>query len=147
MDLFEIEVLGEKWKVFHETSKESNRFVNIDGYCDVSAREIHFQKYIPDDKNEGKDWNSMEAETLRHEIIHAFMYESGLWSCSNDQKAWAINEEMIDWMAIQFPKIQKVFDQVFNWIKVDIGHAVTPEVLEDMKKKNAMIITDLTSDD
>ena len=43
----------------------------------------------------------------RHELIHAFLYESGLDACS-----WANNEEMVDWIAIQFPKLFKAFQEV-----------------------------------
>ena len=43
----------------------------------------------------------------RHELIHAFLYESGLDSCS-----WAYNEEIVDWLAIQWHKINAAFDQL-----------------------------------
>ena len=51
-------------------------------------------------------------ETLRHEILHAFLNESGL--CSSTlcfEGGWTKNEEMIDWFAIQFPKIAKVYKE------------------------------------
>lgn len=38
---------------------------------------------------------------MRHELIHAFLGESGLRSDSE----WAENEEMVDYFAIQFEKI------------------------------------------
>ena len=51
--------------------------------------------------------------SLRHEIIHAFLFESGLGSNSlNHYSAWAENEEMVDWFAIQLPKIFKVFQEL-----------------------------------
>jgi hypothetical protein len=72
------------------------------------------------DRNDDKyfDFASEEAkqanfkETLRHEIIHAFLNESGLKECSNEADGWARNEEMVDWIAIQFPKILKVYEQL-----------------------------------
>ena len=42
---------------------------------------------------------------LRHEIIHAFLFESGLECNSLKTYNWAENEEMVDWFAIQSPKI------------------------------------------
>lgn len=49
-------------------------------------------------------------DTLRHEIIHAFFNESGLQnSTSVPRDGWATNEEMVDWMAIQAPKLFKAF--------------------------------------
>lgn len=46
-------------------------------------------------------------EIERHELIHAFLYECGL----NDSSDWARNEELIDWLAIQFPKINVLFEK------------------------------------
>lgn len=53
-----------------------------------------------------------ENETLRHEITHAFLKESGLWDDAKGDQHWATNEEMVDWIAQQFPKMQKAFDEV-----------------------------------
>ena len=44
---------------------------------------------------------------LRHEIVHAFLYESGLDVSSE----WARNEEIVDWIALQTPKLQKAFEE------------------------------------
>ncbi len=59
-----------------------------------------------------KGIEGFKKHTLRHEIFHAFMFESGLDMQSNDGVPWAINEEMIDWHAIQSPKIYKVFAEL-----------------------------------
>ena len=65
-----------------------------------------------------KDWEHEEAEsieqaeksTLRHEITHAFFNESGLMdSTFAYDGAWSKIEEMIDWLAIQIPKIYQAF--------------------------------------
>ena len=45
-----------------------------------------------------------KKEILRHELIHAFLVESGL----NRNCGWH-NEEMVDWLAIQFNKIKDIF--------------------------------------
>lgn len=60
-----------------------------------------------------KDKDLYTKKILRHEIIHAFLTNSGLDSCSfKSNSAWAENEEMVDWIAIQFPKMQKAFEEV-----------------------------------
>ena len=52
-------------------------------------------------------------ETLRHEIVHAFFNESGLKESSNGcESGWAKNEEMVDWIALQLPKIYKACESV-----------------------------------
>lgn len=54
---------------------------------------------------------------LRHRIIQAFFYESGLcdtkfnYSIFN-AKSWTDNEKMVEWFAYQFPKIAKVFNEL-----------------------------------
>ena len=54
-----------------------------------------------------------EKGILRHELIHAFLSESGLsYSSLNYSSGWAKNEEMVDFFAIQFPKIAKVFKEL-----------------------------------
>ena len=52
-----------------------------------------------------------QHKVIRHEIVHAFLYESGLDVNSLSGGAWAKNEEMVDWMAIQIPKILKAFQE------------------------------------
>lgn len=52
-------------------------------------------------------------KNLRHEILHGFLYESGLSSNTYGHiGAWAEHEEMIDWFAIQSPKIFNVFTEL-----------------------------------
>lgn len=50
--------------------------------------------------------------TIRHEIIHAYLMESGLNTSTNAIDCWARNEEMVDWFAIQFPKILDTFEKL-----------------------------------
>ena len=56
-----------------------------------------------------RDLAAYQRKVIRHEIIHAFLYESGLWQSSFNCKAWAQNEEMVEWFAIQSPKIFRAF--------------------------------------
>lgn len=51
-------------------------------------------------------------ENCRHEIIHAFLNESGLSSDSLIADfGWAKNEEMVDWIAMQFSKMLSAFQE------------------------------------
>ena len=53
-----------------------------------------------------------ENQTLRHEIVHAFLYQSGLENDAGTYNAsWAHNEEMVDWIALQGPKIYKAWQE------------------------------------
>lgn len=51
-------------------------------------------------------------ETLRHEIIHAFMNESGLQDSWQHAQQFGHDETTVDWFAIQSPKIFKVFNEL-----------------------------------
>lgn len=60
-----------------------------------------------------REQESYRKRVLRHEIMHAFLNESGLSESSNQHDgAWAKNEEMVDWYAIQSPKIFAVYQSL-----------------------------------
>lgn len=96
-----VNILGSTWTVTHEEMKENN----YDGFADPSTREIRIRIY---NTNEVGDFEALMKKQTRHEIIHAFLYESGL-SFNSD---WAVNEELVDWIAIQFPKIAEVYEKL-----------------------------------
>lgn len=64
-------------------------------------------------ENESEDTiAACQRENLRHEIVHAFFFESGLKSAAgNYNGAWAENEEMVDWIALQGEKIHKAWEE------------------------------------
>ena len=69
------------------------------------------KEYVAIDSAESQE--TYRKKTLRHEITHAFLNESGLTDCSSvPSNGWAKHEEMIDWFAIQSPKIFKVFQEL-----------------------------------
>lgn len=109
-----INILGTEYTIEFGTYKEFPALEHMDGYTDTSI-----QKIVIDDMSmaEGdvdgkKDLVSYRNSVLRHEIVHAFLSESGLANNSNPCNSWATNEEMVDWIAIQFPKMLKAFEEV-----------------------------------
>ncbi|MDD3185924.1 MAG: hypothetical protein PHT76_11565 [Anaerostipes sp.] len=113
-----VDILGTKYTIIKKDYQDDEAFErrNIDGYCDDALKEIVVLNLAtaPAFSNESKKYiTQLEKETLRHEVIHAFLSESGLQdSASRFEGAWSKNEEMIDWIAIQFQKIVKVFEEV-----------------------------------
>lgn len=109
-----VDILGTEYKIYYRTIKEEPCLENLDGYCNMHTKEI-----IILDFNTYKKWeNETQATrdiimkaTLRHEIIHAFLGESGLQESSSSTERWAVNEEMVDWIALQSPKIFKAFKE------------------------------------
>ena len=105
-----VNILGTEYKIIFATEKEKPDLKEIEGYADFTVKEIVIKD--PEKRERSFD-NSKEysKKVLRHEIIHVFMYESGLWENSAECTAWAENEEMTDWIAIQFPKILKAYQE------------------------------------
>ena len=111
-----IDVLGTKYEVRHVNSGEDDfvQRMNLGGYCNSAKHEIVILNLKSNDawKDEPDDViERQENETIRHELIHAFLNESGMKWNSVGVDHWAMNEEMIDWIAIQFPKIVKAFEE------------------------------------
>ena len=71
----------------------------MDGYCDETTKTIVVDEMKPDDHSK-LNLKEYQNKVTRHELIHAFLFESGLAESS----PWARNEEMVDWIASQFPK-------------------------------------------
>lgn len=107
-----VNILGTEYKIELRTEKQDCKLEKIDGYCDYSIKTIVAKKYETKEWDDLQDLDFTYRRKLRHEIIHAFIYESGLWCNSYGVSSWAENEEMTDWIAIQFPKIYKVFKEL-----------------------------------
>lgn len=105
-----VNILGTKYEVLRQTINENPKLESQCGYCDFSVKKIVLDTFeqAKDDVNAQNNVDVFANKVLRHEIIHAFLGESGLRGNSD----WAENEEMVDWIAIQFPKIQKVFEEL-----------------------------------
>ena len=110
-----VTIMGTKYKVRIGVSPQKDAgLINRFGYSNPTSKEI-----VIADMDEIEGWRdesdksklSVINTTLRHEIIHVFLYESGLWASSVATDSWAMNEEMVDWISIQFPKILKVLRQ------------------------------------
>lgn len=107
-----VNILGTDYKIIIADEEEKPKLKKADGYMDQSIKEIVVGKFDDDDPMNIADLKSYTKKVLRHEIIHAFLYESGIWNNSGDVEAWGKSEEITDWIAIQFPKMIKAFEEV-----------------------------------
>jgi hypothetical protein len=101
-----VDVLGTPYKIIESNREQDNNLENADGYCDFSTKKIIIDTF----KNRPGDMEDLETykkQVIRHEITHAFLHESGL-----DANSWAGNEEIVDWIAIQFLKMAEAFGKV-----------------------------------
>ena len=97
-----VNILGSDWDIVERSEKDDKNLVDADGYCDYTTRTIVIEREM--NGNLG-DMESYVRKVKRHEIVHAFLMESGLNECSHAADMWARNEEMVDWFARQGPKI------------------------------------------
>lgn len=104
-----VNILGTKYEIIMDAPEELMPD-NADGAMDQSLRRILVAK-LEANINSIQDMNSYRKKVLRHEIIHAFFYESGLWNNSGSTDAWGQDETICDWIAIQSPKIFQAFKE------------------------------------
>ena len=105
-----INVLGTTYKIFYDEDIDTPKYENANGYVELWSKEIHVRRLLFEEPC-STHMNNLEElgyKVLRHEILHAFINESGLGESSD----WAMNEEMIDWFAKQFPKLKHTFEKV-----------------------------------
>lgn len=100
-----VNILGTEYKVIREPFADKD----IDGCCDYTSREIRIRD---DNVNEVGDFDELMRKQLRHEIIHAFLAESGLQANYEHYRQFGHDETLVDWFAIQFPKMVKAFESV-----------------------------------
>jgi len=116
-----VSILGTEYKLFREPSSSWKFVDGIMGRCDSYLKEISISILNRDSViNKGKpdEWFFLnEAEIARHEIVHAFLNESGLSYNTKSSTSWATNEEMIDWIALQADKISKAFKEAEAWLR------------------------------
>lgn len=105
-----VNILGTEYKVLFRDEKDKPKLKNADGYIDTSIKEIVVGIFEKDDMSI-ENLELYSKKVLRHEIIHGFLYESGLWNNSGNVEAWGISEEITDWIALQFPKMKKAFEE------------------------------------
>lgn len=111
-----LNILGTEYKVVRKNYDECEDFKEFEwaAYCNEILKEIVMCNVstFPGLENESEEHIiKLEKQNLRHEIIHAFLNESGLSNNTYGIDHWAKNEEMIDWIAIQFSKILEVFKE------------------------------------
>lgn len=97
-----INVLGVDYTVKEDDVLNDEDLEGLGGYCNFNEKTIIINKKLNNDGRERE-----KQATIRHEIIHAVLHESGL-----DVSSWGRNEEIVDWIALQYPKFSKLFKDI-----------------------------------
>ena len=103
-----IDILGSEWHLETSNFIDDEKLKEYSGYTDDTVRKIVI------DSGEGRgnceNYEQYRKQTIRHEIIHAYLYESGLGDCWEHKVGQ--DETTVDWIAYQFPKLLKTFQEV-----------------------------------
>ena len=100
----EIEILGTVYQLLVDDGGMDQQ--NADGVCWCYGKKIQVRPpekmLCQDDDLEAK--NSRYREVLRHELIHACLFEAGLGDYCDD-------ETLVDWLAKMFPRLAELFEE------------------------------------
>lgn len=102
-----VNVLGTEYRLEYQSILDNPKLKTLVGYCEQYSKKIIVSDFEEEKKDDMcvEDVEKLQKSTLRHEIIHAFLGESGLRGNSE----WAECEEMVDWFAIQHEKLHEAF--------------------------------------
>lgn len=101
-----VNVLGVEYDIeLIEEKDEFMKFGGLVGHTDFTSKKIKvlIQKKIDDLSSDNQKIN--QNNIIRHELIHAFLFESGI-----DMGMQFHNEECVDFFAMQLPKILKMLE-------------------------------------
>ncbi len=101
-----VNILGQEYEIIKRNKAEDLKLECSDGYCETYSKKLVINDFEPD-KDTVEKSDLYKEKVIRHEIIHAFLHESGLDSNSD----WARNEEIVDWIAIQGLKLYKAWKE------------------------------------
>ena len=118
MSKLKVNVLGTDYEIIIRDYDREPYFKknDADGFCDSVTKQIvlcNMLTYPGFDETE-KYAEMYKKQVLRHEIVHAFLNESGLQANSGiiNNIGWAKNEEMVDFFALQGLKLYEAWKSV-----------------------------------
>lgn len=101
-----VNILGQPYEVIFRASSENDpKLEDASGYTEPWSHKLIVEDFTPD-QSTVENPGAFKAKVLRHEITHAFLHESGLRACS-----WGDNEEIVDWIAHQGPKLYQAWKE------------------------------------
>lgn len=105
-----IDILGQEYKLLKGNAKKYDSLNGADGFTDLYANKIVIDELLgtPEGGYKSENPTGVINRVYRHEVLHAFFKESGIsYKFSNDDE-----EFLVDWIAVQFPKLKKVFEEM-----------------------------------
>jgi len=103
-----VTILGAEYEITETTQKENGILENADGFCSNYDKYILVEKEpFANDKYANENEKTERKKLIkRHELVHAFITESGALNTVLD------NEFCVHWIAMQFSKMLAAFREV-----------------------------------
>lgn len=109
-----VNVMGQEYQIIKVNRDQYKMCVGADGWNDLYGKKIYYvdPETDPDSDPIATSPEELVKQVLKHEIVHAFLVESGLaFSSHSIVGAWAMNEEMVDWIAWNGEKLYKAWKE------------------------------------
>ncbi len=99
-----VDILGTQYTIIKDSVANDPKLINANAYVELISKKIVYEEACPTLETLEK-LDERNKKIVRHEIIHAFFQESGLRKYTDD-------EVLVEWLALQFGKIEKVFNEL-----------------------------------
>ena len=114
--IYDVDVSGVNYQIIFMSEDGFNCMEEAKGsagLCDTDFKKIYVHIMSNSKIPDARKIHRIKT-TLRHELTHAFIYESGLDIHTDPlfDENWAINEEAIDWYAHKIPHMAKTFEEL-----------------------------------
>lgn len=109
-----VNIMGVDWTL--KIVADDPAFDKAQGYTNYASREIIVEAIKEPSNPLDFDLKAQyinQKRVIRHEVVHAYLFECGLADDSASvSEGWAINEEMIDWFARISPRIFDTYKEL-----------------------------------
>lgn len=111
----QVNVLGTMYTIQESNKVDDPALEECDGYCDDTVKLCVIDSMNCSDAMAKQNMSEYKKKVIRHELVHAFLFECGL-----AENSWANNEEIVDWIANMFPKMKVAFEKAESMVTEQI---------------------------
>ena len=97
-----VNILGTDYDILIQN--DNPKMKDSDGFCEWVAKKIIITDSYRNDEDVLENIDEYIHKVIRHEAFHALFAEMGM-------KKWMQDEELVDMLAMQYPKIRKIMDE------------------------------------
>ena len=97
-----VNVLGTDYEILIQS--DNPKMKDSDGFCEWISKKIVITDSYRNDDDALENIDEYIHKVIRHEAFHAFFAEMGM-------RKWLQDEELVDMLAMQYPKIRKIMDE------------------------------------